>query len=121
MQNLYVKTRRIVAILLAVALVVFAVLALVSGRSTGALVSAIVAAIAVLLLVFAIVPSTVRVKRDATAYFLAASAIAVAWGASPLSGAVLTYLPALVVAVGYATVAVTLGAKESAAHTRDRL
>lgn len=121
MQHFYANTRRLVAGLLAVALVVYAALRVFQGMDVPAYVTAGSVAIAVIFLGRVISASKPRLGVDMLAFLLAAFAIAVCWGASTLGSGYLTYLPAQIVAIGFATIALVIRSEEGASKTRDRL
>jgi len=121
MQTIYANSRRIVAAVLIAVLITFAVLTALQGLDTSALVVIAVAAVASLLLVAVIAGSKPRFGVETLAFLVCALAVAVSWGATPLETAYLVYLPPLVVAIGFATIALMLRTEASAAATKDRL
>lgn len=121
MQTFYARTRRIVAALLIPALVVYAALALAGGLKAAALVSAGATIVAILPLCFVIATSRPRFGLDTLAFLTGGISVAVCWGASGLGAGYLTYLPAIVVAIGFATMGLMLRTEASVARTKDRL
>lgn len=121
MQTIYANSRRIVAALLIAALCTFAVLGALQGVDTSALVVIASALVASLLLVAVIAGPKPRFGVETLAFLVCALAVAISWGASPLEPAYLVYLPPLVVAIGFATIALMLRTEAGAARTKDRL
>lgn len=127
MQTVYASSRRIVAVLLSAVLVIFAVLTALRALDAGGAVDAatiVVTAAALVagaLLVAVAVRSTPQFGLDVLAFLVAALAIGVSWGAGALEPGILIYLPALVVAVAFATMALMLRTEAGAALTKDRL
>ncbi|RKS90222.1 hypothetical protein DEU37_1545 [Microbacterium sp. AG790] len=121
MQTFYARTRRIVAALLIPALVVYAALALTGGLEAPALVSAAATIIAIVPLCFVVATSKPRLGLDTLAFLIGGISVAVCWGGSDFGAGYLTYLPAIVAAIGFATMALTLRTEASVASTEGRL
>lgn len=121
MQTIYANSRRIVAAVLTAVLITLAVLSALQGLDTSALVVIASVAVASLLLVMVIAGSKTRFGVEILAFLVCAFALAVSWGASALEPAYLIHLPPLVVAIGFATIALMLRTEAGAAATKDRL
>lgn len=121
MQTTYLTVRRIVAAMLIAVLLIYAVLTALHGLDTAAIVVIGSALIASLILVAVVARPRPRLGIDTFAFLLCAFAIAVSWGASALEPAYLVHLPPLIVAIGFATIALMLRTEAGAATTKDRL
>ena len=127
MQTLYASSRRMVASLLIAVLTVYALLTVLrdldtSGAlDTGAIVVIATAVLAAALLAVVAAQSAPRFGFDMVAFLLAAIAVAVSWGAAALEPGFLIYLPAVIVAIAFATMALMLRTEAGAAVTKDRL
>lgn len=121
MQTIYSSSRRVVAAVLIAVLVTSAVLSALRGVDTSAIVVIASAVVASLLLVVVIAGPKPRFGVEMLAFLVCALAVAVSWGAAVLEPGYLVYLPPLVVAIGFATIALMLRTEAGAAETEDRL
>lgn len=122
MQTIYASTRRLIAALLIVALVVYGVVSALRGFDTTALVViGSVGVASILLLVAVVTRSRPRFGLDMLAFLATGLAVAVSWGSASIEPGFLVFLPALVVAVAFATMALMLRTEAGAVVTSDRL
>lgn len=121
MQNLYSRTRRVVAVMLIAALALFTAFSFLGGPRMPAIVSSLAAVCAVIPLILVAALRRRRLSLDTVAFLAAALASGVNWGASTTTAGYLTYLPALIAAIAYATVALALRVDEQSLTTRNRL
>ena len=120
MQSLYLNTRRVISVLLAVALVIYAGLGVFPEWDLRSAITVGSAVTAIVLLLAVICSPRARVAVETVSFLAAAIATAVCWGASRLGSDLLLFLPALVVAIAYATIALTLRATKEASRMEDR-
>ncbi|WP_341934643.1 hypothetical protein MRBLWO14_000214 [Microbacterium sp. LWO14-1.2] len=121
MQTFYIRTRRIAAAFLGLVLGFHAVLGLARDFETRSLAAAAVAGCAIAVLAAVAVARRLRLRRDITAFFIAGVSAALSWNGEEGATAMLTYLPALIAAIAFATLAVILHAEKTGSQMRHRL
>ncbi|MGK2309989.1 hypothetical protein [Cutibacterium sp. V947] len=123
MQVLYMRSRRILAGVLAVALSVCAVMTLVRDPQVVGVVVGIVGIVVAALLVLVAVLPGIRLRRDTSAFLSGAICLGACQGTlgRTLSAAGYMVVPAVVVAICCATVAVMVQAEIDSQSTKDRL
>lgn len=123
MQVLYMRSRRILAGILAVTLGVFAVMTLVRDPQVVGVIVGIVGIVVAALLVLVVIRSGTHLRLDVSAFLSGAICLGACQGTlgRKLSAAGYMVVPAVVIAVCCATVAVMVQAEIDSQRTRDRL